>query len=56
MRTYFTTTGRKKRARRPGSGTGVGVRGHSRSPRGPNAGKKRVRVDPYKRGKPRKKR
>jgi hypothetical protein len=46
------TVGRKKRKRRPGAGTAVAVKPHTRSPRGPNRGKKLVRVDPYKRGKP----
>jgi hypothetical protein len=45
------TVGRKKRKRKAGAGTSVGVSGHTRSPRGPNAGKKKVRVDGYKRGK-----
>lgn len=53
---WNVTRGRRKRKRKAGAGTGVGVRGHVRSPRGPNAGKSRVRVDPYKRGKPKKKR
>ena len=48
----FVTVGRKKRKRRPGAGSGVKVGGHTRSPRGPNSGKRRVRVDPYARGKP----
>jgi hypothetical protein len=51
MRTYFITVGRKKRKRKRGAGTDVGVSGHTRSPRGPNAGKRLVRVDGYKRGK-----
>jgi hypothetical protein len=50
------TRGRKKRKRKPGSGSAVGVGGHTRSPRGPNSGKPRVRVDGYKRGKAAKKR
>lgn len=45
------TVGRKKRKRKPGAGSATKVGGHTRSPRGPNAGKKRVRVDGYKRGK-----
>ena len=53
---HNVTRGRKKRARKPGAGTGVGVRGHTRSPRGPNRGKKRVVVDGYQRGKPPKRR
>lgn len=50
------TRGRKKRKRRPGAGTSVSVRGHTRTPRGPNRGKPVVRVDGYRRGKPPKKR
>jgi hypothetical protein len=45
------TVGRKKRKRKPGAGSAVAVPSHTRSPRGPNAGKSRVRVDGYKRGK-----
>lgn len=60
MTDYFfwaTTRGRPKRKRKPGSGSAVKVGGHTRSPRGPNKGKKAVRVDGYKRGKaPKKKR
>lgn len=52
----FVTVGRKKRKRKPGSGAAVGVKSHLRTPRGPNAGKGKVRVDGYKRGKPPKKR
>jgi hypothetical protein len=52
----FVTRGRKKRKRRPGSGSAVPVRGHTRTPRGPNRGKPSVRVDGYRRGKPPKKR
>lgn len=48
----MATVGRKKRKRRPGAGSGVKVKPHTRSPRGSNKGKKRVRVDPYKRGRP----
>lgn len=48
---WNVTVGRKKRKRKPGAGTGVNVRPHIRTPRGPNARKKRVRVDGYKRGK-----
>jgi hypothetical protein len=47
----MATRGRKKRKRRPGAGTAVGVKGHTRTPRGPNRGKPTVRVDGYKRGK-----
>lgn len=56
----MATVGRKKRKRLPGSGSGVGVRAHTRSPRGPDTvgGKRKstVRVDPYQRGKPTKRR
>ena len=45
------TVGRKKRKRRKGAGKAVKVKPHYRSPRGPNRGKKRVKVDPYARGK-----
>lgn len=48
----MATRGRPKRKRRPGAGTGVPVKGHTRTPRGPNKGKPVVRVDGYKRGKP----
>lgn len=48
----FVTVGRPKRKRRKGAGTGVKVKGHTRTPRGPNRGKKPVRVDGYARGKP----
>jgi hypothetical protein len=45
---------RKRKARgRPKS---VSVRGHSRSPRGPDAGKPRPSVRRYRRSKPRKRR
>lgn len=53
--TNFLTRGRPKRKRRPGSGSSVKVGGHTRSPRGPNRGKTRVKVSPYKRGKATKK-
>jgi hypothetical protein len=46
------TVGRRKRKRKPGAGTGVKIKSHTRSPRGSNKGKKRVRVDGYARGKP----
>ncbi len=53
----YVTVGRRKRKRKPGAGSGVSVQGHTRSPRGPNAGKRKIRVDGHKRGKaPRKKR
>lgn len=52
----MTTVGRRKRKRKSGARTGVGVKSHTRSPRGPDAkgGKRKpaVRVDPYQRGKP----
>lgn len=51
------TVGRKKRKRRKGAGSAVKITSHTRSPRGANKGKRRVRVDSYKRGKaPKKKR
>ena len=53
--TLFVTVGRKKRARKPGAGSAVKVRGHIRSPRGPDGHKRTVRVDGYRRGKPPKK-
>jgi hypothetical protein len=49
------TRGRKKRKRKPGAGSAQKVKGHTRSPRGPNRGKRPVRVDGYRRGKPRRK-
>lgn len=48
----MATTGRKKRKRLPGAGSGVKTKAHTRSPRGPDRGKKRVKVDSYSRGKP----
>lgn len=51
----YVTVGRKKRKRKKGAGSGVSVRKHTRTPRGPNRGKTRVRVDPYKRGSGKKK-
>lgn len=53
-RTHFVTRGRKKRARKPGAGSAAKVKGHTRSPRGPNRGKPAVIVDGYRRGKPKK--
>ena len=50
--THYVTRGRKKRKRKPGAGSSQSVKGHTRSPRGPNRGKPSVRVDGYKRGKP----
>lgn len=52
---YAVTVGRKKRKRKKGAGSGVKIKSHTRSPRGPNKGKKRVRVDGHARGKPPKK-
>ena len=51
----FVTVGRKKRKRKPGAGTGVKVKPHVRTPRGPNAGKRKVVVDGYARGSVKKK-
>lgn len=51
MHVRNVTVGRKKRKRRPGAGSAVGVKPHWRSPRGPNRGKRRVRVDSYRRAK-----
>lgn len=47
----MATRGRPKRRRRKGAGRAVSVKPHGRSPRGPNRGKPRVRVDGYARGK-----
>lgn len=47
----MATVGRKKRKRSRSAGTAVKVSGHTRTPRGPNAGKPPVRVDGYSRGK-----
>ena len=45
---------KKRRTRKKGQpGTAVKIKGHTRSPRGPNAGKKPVYVRGYKRRKPR---
>lgn len=49
--TFFVTRGRRKRARKPGAGSATKVKSHVRSPRGPNKGKPAVKVDPYRRGK-----
>jgi hypothetical protein len=49
---FFVTVGRKKRKRRPGAGKAVRTKGHTRSPRGPNRNKAKVRVDAYERGSP----
>lgn len=51
----MATRGRKPRKRSPSAGSAVRVSSHTRSPRGPNAGKPTVRVNGYKRGKGRKK-
>jgi hypothetical protein len=51
MTVHYVTVGRKKRKRKKGAGSAVKVKAHYRSPRGPNAGKNRVRVDGYARGK-----
>ena len=48
----MATVGRKKRKRKKGAGTSVKTRPHTRAPRGPDRGKKRVKVDGYARGKP----
>lgn len=50
--TRQTTRGRKKRKRSPSAGSAVKVKSHTRTPRGPNRGKAKVRVDGYARGKP----
>lgn len=55
MHTKFLTRGRPKRKRAKGAGSSVKVAPHTRSPRGANRGKPRVKVSPYKRGKPGKK-
>lgn len=48
---------KRKKARKKGiPGTGHKVKGHTRSPRGPNAGKKAVYVRSYTRRQPRRKR
>lgn len=52
---HNVTVGRKKRKRKPGAGSAVKIKSHTRSPRGPNAGKRRVRVDAHGRGRPPKK-
>ena len=51
------TVGRKKRKRKRGAGSAVKIKSHMRTPRGANKGKRKVRVDGYRRGKaPKKKR
>jgi hypothetical protein len=52
----FVTRGRSKRKRAPGAGKAVGVKRHTRSPRGPNRGKAAVVVDKYRRGSSKRKR
>lgn len=49
---YNVTRGRPKRKRATGAGSAVKVKAHFRTPRGPNRGKPKVRVDGYARGKP----
>jgi hypothetical protein len=46
----YVTVGRRKRKRVPGASSAVKVSGHTRSPRGINANKRKVRVDGYGRG------
>jgi len=48
----MATRGRKPRKRSSRAGSAVSVAPHTRSPRGSNRGKSRVRVNGYKRGKP----
>lgn len=50
-RVHNVTVGRPKRKRKKGAGSAVRVKSHTRTPRGSNKGKRRVRVDPYRRGK-----
>lgn len=47
------TSKRGKRNKSGGSGGAVRVKGHTRTPRGPNKGKKAVRVKGYRRSLPR---
>lgn len=49
---HHVTVGRKKRKRKRSAGSAVKIKGHIRTPRGPNRGKPKVRVDGYARGKP----
>ena len=49
---FFVTVGRRKRKRKPGAGKGVRTKPHTRTPRGADRGKARVRVDGYHRGSP----
>lgn len=48
----MTTVGRPPRKRSKNAGDAVKVKGHARTPRGRNTGKKAVKVGGYKRGKP----
>lgn len=48
----MATRGRRARKRSSSAGSAVGVKRHSRSPRGSNTGKPPVRVSSYRRGKP----
>lgn len=48
-----TKKNRKPSVRGEGARRAVAIKGHTRSPRGPDRGKKPVRVKPYKRRKPR---
>ncbi len=48
---YNVTRGRPKRKRKPGAGRAVGIKRHTRSPRGSNGRKPKVVVDGYRRGK-----
>lgn len=48
----MSTVGRPPRKRSKTAGSAVGVKSHTRSPRGSNKGKGTVHVKPYKRGKP----
>lgn len=48
----MATVGRKPRKRAKSAGSAVAVKSHTRSPRGPNGGKRKVRVSGYRRGKP----
>lgn len=47
----MATVGRKPRKRAKSAGSAVSVKGHKRTPRGPNGRKPTVRVKGYKRGK-----
>ncbi len=56
MKIYNVTRGRPKRKRKPGAGSAVGIKRHTRTPRGPNGKKRTVIVDGHKRGSSRRKR